>query len=442
MEKIGVIATSGNEFELHPLVRDVAYSQLQNAEEMHKRAGMFYYRKGSSGDKLESLYHFIMGGEDEMAIEVLSNFASFVDEGYGDVLISMLDRLPATNNARLAAWLLLAEGSTMRLLSMGMETAKEKLVESIKSAEEAMDGRARALAMNNLGIIYRELGEIKRAKEMYREAMRVKGLDPLVISRITYNLAEADLEEGELSSALRGMKKSMKIDLKYHEMRGYYVSRLNIDYVRFLLGQFDGLLEDLMDVAEKLKKLGLKSLLGYCYLHMAYTVIGMYSSPEEALEYLNLALEQYALSGFKYMQVYTLAEMIIIKAKMKKIDDATSDMREVEKILGTIEDRDVLGSVELARAVMLMASGNFSESEVHLNRSLELLSRDWVSSIRVNAWRSVLYGLSRDNRAQGLLTEVQKQLEQNGCNVLAERFSRCSRQLKDGSWETLCGFLI
>ena len=442
MEKMGVVTSSGNEFELNPLVRDAAYGKLQNAEEIHKRAGYFYYRKGSSRDKLESLYHFVLGGEYEMAIEVLSDFASFVDEGYGEVLVGIIDNLPATNNARLVAWLLLAEGSAMRQLSMGMEMAKQKLMESIKSAEEAMDWRAKALAMNNLGIIYRELGKIKQAKEVYREAMKVKGLDQSTLSRITYNLAEAELEEGELSGALRGMRKSMKMDLEHHDMRGYFVSRLNIDYIRFLLGQFDGLLDDLNDAAEKLKRLGLKSLLGYCYLHMAYTVLGMDGSPDEALYYLNLALELYALSGFRYMQAYTLAEIIINKAKMGRIDDALSDMSEVEKIIDGIEDMDVLGNVELARSVLLMALGDFPNSEAHLKRSMSLLSRDWVSSVRVKAWMGVLYGLSGDDGAQGLLSEVQNQLERNGCNALAHRLGMCSKQLKDGNWEKLCGFMI
>ena len=442
MEKIGVITSSGNEFELHPLIRDSAYAQLQNAEEVHKKAGYFYYRKGSSRDKLESLYHFILGKEDKMAIEVLGNFASFVDEGYGDVLINMLEDLPATYNSRLAAWILLAEGSAMRLLSMGMEPAKRKLEESIKRAEEAGDDKAKALAMNNLGIIYRELGEIKQAKELYHKALKAKDLDPLVISRITYNLAEAELEEGEFSSALKRMKKSMKLDFKYHDMRGYYVSRLNIDYIRFLLGQFDGLLEDLRDAAEKLKKLGLKSLLGYCYLHMAYTLIGMNSSLEEVLEYMNLALEQYVDTGFKYMQAYTLAEMVIIKVKMGKIDDAAQDIVEVKKILNKIEDMDVLGNVELALAVLFLATENFPESEAHLDRCLALFSKDWVSAMRVKAWKGILYGLNKDVRGIELLSDVSNQLHQKGCNVFVERLKACSEQLMEGSWEKLCLFLI
>ncbi|MGC8600759.1 MAG: hypothetical protein ACP5LX_06890 [Nitrososphaeria archaeon] len=234
----------------------------------------------------------------------------------------------------------------------------------------------------------------------------------------------------------------MKLDFKYHDMRGYYVSRLNIDYIRFLLGQFDGLLEDLRDAAEKLKKLGLKSLLGYCYLHMAYTLIEMNSSLEEVLEYMNLALEQYVDTGFKYMQAYTLAEMVIIKGKMGKIDDAAQDIVEVKKILNKIEDMDVLGNVELALAVLFLASGNFPESEAHLDRCLALFSKDWVSTMRVKAWKGILYGLNKDVRGIELLSDVSNQLHQKGCNVFAERLKACSEQLMEGSWEKLCLFLI
>ncbi len=442
MERLGVIAESENEFELHPLVRDAVYGILQYPGELHVLAGNFYYKRGNSGDKLEALFHFIMGKDYEMAIEVLSQYASFIDEGYGEVLVNVIGHLPAINSSRLAAWLLLAEGSARRLLSMGMDASRELLGEAVKSADESGDKRAKALALNGLGIIYKELGEVEMARKYYLEAKKIKGLHSLVVSRTLYNIAEAELEIGNLKSAMHGMEKSMNIDIKYHDLRGYYVSRLNIDYIRFLLGQFETAINDLTDVAEKLEKLGLKSLLGYCYLHMAYTIIGMDGSLSEALNFLNLALDQYALSGFRYMQVYTLAEAIIIKAKIKNIKDAEADVKKLEGMVDGIEDKDVLGNVELARAVLLMASGKLLEAEIHLNNSSKLFSRDWVSGMRVKAWGGLLESLKGDKDAsKQILVGVQNQLAEKGCNAMADRFKKCTYELT-GSWEGMCKFLM
>ncbi|MDG6933956.1 MAG: tetratricopeptide repeat protein [Nitrososphaerota archaeon] len=442
MEKIGILKFIGEEFELHPLVREAAYTLLASKQELHRRAGGYYLAKADTQNKIEALYHFILGEETNAAIEVLKKQAFYVDEGYGNVLLSMLQELSPFKDERLASWALLAQANIIRSLQGDLKAAEENYDRALKCARGVHDGAAEASALSGLGIISKELGRLSRAHEFYDEAIKTRGLDVQSKARIMYNAAEAYLEDGRLDDACELMQRSMKIDEKFHDLRGFYVSKLNIDYIKFLKGDYQAALSDLNEARKELSRIGLKSLRGYCDLHIAYVLEAM-GRFEDALEHLDLAIEGYRSSGFTFMLAYSYAERAILYSRMDLAERAASDVGEAISLSANVQDRDVLGTVELARAIIHTAKHDFTESERSFERAKELLSQDRVSDARVSAWLGAMRALQgRKSSARQALNQSWDALVGMKCDRLAERIESCLHNLDRAEWKDFCEFLI
>lgn len=422
MERLGIVSEVNGEFEIHPLIRDALRSLMGSPGELHSLAGEYYYRRGRPKDMLEALYHFALGGKVERAIEVLKKHAVLIDGGYGEVLIRTVDALPRPESQALEAWLLLAKGRAMRNLSVGMGAAGEALSRAVELAEEAGDRTAEALALNELGIIRKELGDVDGAMKLYRRAKRIRGLSPSVTSRTIYNIAEAELEVGDLRNALKHIEKSVKMSLEGHDMRGYCVSRLNRGYIMFLLGELEEALDDMRDLEVKLKRLGLSSLLGYVYIDMAYIEAAVSGDLDRVIGLLGAAEDSYAASGFRTMQAFAASEKVTVKAIAGRVQEAEDDLRRLEELKAGVEDTDVLGYAELARAVMLMAKGDLEGAGALLKQCMTCIIKDWASSIRARAWMGILECMKGDHdKAVRIMDGIRAELEGHGCRALADR---------------------
>ncbi|MCL4340428.1 MAG: hypothetical protein M1388_04780 [Thaumarchaeota archaeon] len=443
MDRLGVITMTGDEFELHPLIREAAYNMLSSSAELHRKAAGYYLGKRDTPDRIEALYHFIRANDSEMVIEMLKQYAYFIDEGYGNVLLNILQGAPTVGDGRMLCWISMVKGYAIRSLDGDLDLAKELLLNSLKYAEENGDCKVRAMALNSLGIIFKELGELQTAHSYYKQALDEPELEPLMVSRILYNTAEAYLEEGKLEQALDGMSKSMEIDAKYHDVRGYCVNRLNIDYISFLKGNFDAALHDLMEVRETLKGKGLRSLLGYCDLHIAYVLQAIEGKLNDAHHYLDMAIDSYRASGFLYMLAYASAERMILCTKEGLLKEAHVDQLEIANIIKGIKDKDVLGVFELAKAVLLTAEGKYVQSAENFSRAGKFLSRDRVSSTRALAWMGAMESMrGRPKEAYRYLSKARELLIEMGCAALAGRVTICMDNVDTRNWEVFCGQLI
>lgn len=214
MERIGVLKFIGDNFQIHPLLREAAYNLATSKKVLHATAGEYYAAKVDTQDKIEALYHFVKGENVDKAIELLKNQAYYVDEGYGKVLLKMLQELSPIKDERLASWALIAQANAIRSLQGDLKTAEEYYRQALRCSIAAHDYLARASALSGLGIVSKELGNLSIAQEYYDKAMKTEGIDKLLKARIAYNAAEAYLEEGRLEEAYDLMMKSMNVDKK------------------------------------------------------------------------------------------------------------------------------------------------------------------------------------------------------------------------------------
>jgi tetratricopeptide (TPR) repeat protein len=442
MERIGVLKFIGDDFQVHPLVREAAYNFVASKKELHEMAGKYYAAKVNTKDKIEALYHFVKGENADEAIGLLKNQEYYVDEGYGNVLLNMLQELSPIKDERLSSWALIAQANAIRSLQGDLKTAEEYYKQALRCAIAAHDNLARASALSGLGIVSKELGNIKLAQEYYDKALKTEGIDRSLEARIMYNAAEAYLEEGRLEEAYSLMMKSMNADKKLHNIRGYFVSRLNIDYIRFLKGRFLIALRDLANARKELNRIGLKSLLGYCDLHASY-IFGAMNRLDDALKSIDSAIEGFMNSGFTFMLAYSYAERAILFAWMNLIDKAAMDVGEAIRHSANVQDRDVLGTVELARAIVYICKSNIAEGEISLERAAELLSHDKVALARVLAWKGVMLALQGEKKlAIQLLKEASGMFASMKCNRLAGQIEICTSKIGTGGWQDLFRPLI
>lgn len=442
MEKFGILKFIGDDFQVHPLVREAAFNFAASKKELHGMAGEYYAAKVNTQDKIEALYHFVRGEKVEKAIELLKNQAYYVDEGYGKVLLNMLQELSPIKDESLASWALVAQANIIRSLQGDLRTAEEYYKQALRCAIAARDNLARASALNGLGIVSRELGNLKLAQEYYENAMKTEGIDKSLEARTMYNAAEAYLEEGRLEEAYALMMKSMKTDKKLHNIRGYYVSRLNIDYIRFLKAEFLVALRDLVNARRELNRIGLKSLLGYCDLYVYY-VFGAMNRLEDALKSIDSAIEGFMRSGFTFMVAYSYAERSILFARINLIGKAAQDISEAIKLSTNVQDRDVLGTVELANAIVHTSNSNFADGERSFERAAELLRHDKVTLARVLAWKGVMLALQGEKKlAIQSLKEASGIFESTKCDRLAGQIEICASKIGTAGWQDLCRPLI
>src|SRR5579875_200786 len=444
MERMGILKFIGEEFEIHPLVRQVAYNALASKQAIHRKAAAYYISRGETQDKIEALYHFLKAGENDKAIELLKDQASYIDEGYGSVLFNMLQEFSYFKDDRLASWSFLAKANVVRSLHGDLAVAEDYYERALKLATTSDDRAAKASSLSGLGIVSKELGRLDRAHEYYNEALRTETLDELSKARVMYNAAEAYLEDGRLEDAFELMQKSMNIQEKLKDIRGYFVSKLNINYIRFLKGEYDMALEELINAGKEMSRLGLKSLCGYCDLEIAYILEtaekGEYHS---ALRHLNLAIENFESSGFRFMLAYTYAERAILHTRMGMLQLAASDVGEAIALSSNLQDRDVLGNVELARAILSAASNDFAESERSFERARELLFQDRVAYARVLAWTGAVKAKKGEkNHAYEVLNQAKDSLEKIGCGKLAQHVSSCISNISIFEWQDFCKQLI
>ncbi|MEM0117709.1 MAG: tetratricopeptide repeat protein [Conexivisphaerales archaeon] len=443
MEKVGIITRTGNEFELHPLVRRVAYNLLHSPDEYHRMAGNFFMQRGTPQDMLEALYHFVMGKDEQGAVRVLQEHAFLLDEGYGEVLLNLIEDLPDTGSNRLNSWLLLVEGNAIRSLSLGFDRARERLLKATKYAEESGDDVARAMALNNLGIVYRQMGDYQLAKKHYSDALEVNNLDPKVMSRVIYNLAEVDLQEGNLQEALQGIERSMMLDLKNKDMRGYFVSKYNANYIKFLLGDTVKAKKELLELARELDRFGLKSLLAYCYYTLAGISLNESLDIEKAIQYFELSKQLFHDAGYKYAELFVQADMVIAKSCAKKLNEVEGDIDEVNKLIASVEDAEVLKGVELSKSVFSIVAGNLEEARKHLDNCEKLAGSNWFSRNLLNLWKGVYEFCNKNTeKADEYFKQVLERLVEKKCGALAERFGNYISQFKNGSSESLAGLWL
>lgn len=229
---------------------------------------------------------------------------------------------------------------------------------------------------------------------------------------------------------------------KMHNIRGYYVSRLNIDYIKFLKGRFQVALRDLINVRKELNRIGLKSLRSYCDLHISY-VFGALGRLEDALRSIDSAIEGFIHSGFTFMLAYSYAERAILFARMNLIAKAALDVDEAVSLSSNVQDRDVLGIVELAKGIVQTSNFNFTEGERSFERAAELLRQDKVSFARVLAWKGALLALqSKKMLAIQTLREANGILAGMKCNRLARQIEICASKIDIAGWQDFCRSLM
>ncbi len=179
-----------------------------------------------------------------------------------------------------------------------LQKAIIKYEEALKVFEKAKSERGRAIALNNVGSVYDDLGQYSKALEYYEKSLEIRKKTGDVkgegVSLNNIGLTYKNL--GQYSKALEYYEKSLEIRKKIGDLKGEGTSLNNIGLVYDDLGQYTKALEYHEKSLEIKKKTGDINGEGTCLsnIGLAYKNLGQYT---KALEYYEKSLEIKKKSG-------------------------------------------------------------------------------------------------------------------------------------------------
>ena len=118
--------------------------------------------------------------------------------------------------------------------------ALELYKKSLKIREDIGDKSGIALSLNNIGLIYFNQGEIPKALEYYNKSLRIQTeiADKKGIARSLNNIGFIHFNQGDIPRALECYNKSLKIREEIDDKEGIATSYLNIGNVYNVQGDF------------------------------------------------------------------------------------------------------------------------------------------------------------------------------------------------------------
>ncbi len=418
-ERLGVVTRLGEGFVVHDLVRDV----LSNSSEAsHRRAAAYYQSKGDARSSLEALYHHIIGGQQNEAVQILKESVKLVDEGYLEPLLHLTEEMLANTvneDKRLRGWILQTKAYTFQRMNTQLDLAAKHLKEAEAIGREYGDGAlvARALLFN--GYILRDKGNIRRAEPEYKAGLEVPHIgseDPVTAGLLTDGLADAMMWNGRISEAIRLESQAIEIYKRAGDARDVAGATLGLGVYYYMKGEFQ---KSLSLLANAEIPLGNKNLTALAESARGL-VLERLGKRYEALEHLNRAIKIIEDTSDRLVLLELLSERMILMIKLGKTREAKKELPMAQK--QHTERRYSLGVLKLAEGALQIVDGRYSEAESCFERAGQLLSADSVSVGRVLWWKGLTRALRGDDSAsKKLLFEAKNKFEKIGATGYAKQ---------------------
>ncbi|MGA3092796.1 MAG: tetratricopeptide repeat protein [Terriglobales bacterium] len=205
-----------------------------------------------------------------------------------------------------------------------------------------------ANAMNTLGLLYHEQGELAAADKIYRESLAIfRQLDNTASSgKVTANLANVLLEEGDLDGALRLYKEAAELDRAVGDAGSAAIVGYNLANVEELRGDLPAAKQGFEDSLSQFTKLG----------------------------------DQYD-SGFA---LYSLGEILLTEADFARARKMLEDSLAIRKQAG---DKVTLAETRMLLADLTLEEGRApSESEAVARQVVEDFQKEKSQDDEAQAW--------------------------------------------------------
>jgi CHAT domain-containing protein/predicted negative regulator of RcsB-dependent stress response len=238
----------------------------------------------------------------------------------------------------------------------------EKYYEALELYRRATDRNGEAVTLNNIGLVYRSLGEMQKALEKYNEALPLRRAtgDRSGEAQTLSNIGAVYWSLGETQKALEKYNEALPIRRAVGDRRGEAVTLNNIGLVYRSLGETRKALEKHNEALQTLQAVGDRSLEATT-LNSIGEVYQSMGEAEKALERYNEALLLRRAVGDRNGEAVTLLGIARVEQKRGNLTQARQT---IEQAIGLIESlRANIASQEL-RASYFASRQEFFETYI------------------------------------------------------------------------------
>lgn len=297
LEKLSLIHKSSGRFALLPLTKNYAIAQLKEQPELEAQLqlNMIHYFLALSR-KLKrmgwDLYHLLDQEAKNIQLvmewayqwQLWREFGEFVNNlldfwhkrglwhdllEYAEMAVELGDQI---GNKRIIM--------TQKLFALGWIRAirLREFDEALKSIEEAQeiaiqlkDEKAIAAALRSRGVIYRELGQYERARELLQRSLQAwRGLnDPIWEIRILSSLAENEWKAGNLHDALSYCTQALQKSKETETTEQIAINLRRLSEIYQSMGNLHDAYSKAQDALKIFKKINVASGAARCHLILA-----------------------------------------------------------------------------------------------------------------------------------------------------------------------------
>jgi CHAT domain-containing protein/tetratricopeptide (TPR) repeat protein len=218
-----------------------------------------------------------------------------------------------------------------------IQKALEKYNEALPLSRAVGDRRWEAITLNNIGLVYRSLGEAQKALEKYTEALTLRrAVGDRSGEAITLtNIGSVYWSLGEMQKALEKYNESLPIYRAVGDRGGEAVTLNNIGTVYQLLGEMQKALEKFNEALPISRAVGNRSGEAFT-LHNIGLVYNSLGEPQKALEKYNEALPLRREVGDRNGEATTLLGIARVEQKRGSLSQARQTIEQAIELIESI----------------------------------------------------------------------------------------------------------
>ncbi len=230
--------------------------------------------------------------------------------------------------------LYLSNPDTLIPLSLKAKEVAEKAIssEDLSAEEKISINVSLSIAINNLGYIYSNKGDISKALEYYHKSLKIREQtnDLKGMANSYSNLAYVYIEQGDVALALEYMNKALSIQKKIDDKVNMAITYNNLSSIYFDTRELDKAAEYSNMAIEIQQEIGDKPNLAMSYTNMG-NIYKIQRELPTAINYFLRSLEIQKEVGDKHGMAYTYHNLAGVKALSFTYNNDKNELKEARK---------------------------------------------------------------------------------------------------------------
>ncbi|QXJ34158.1 tetratricopeptide repeat protein [Saccharolobus shibatae] len=439
LENMSLVNTSGQNYWISYILKDIIYENSSSQEELHKKAAYYHLKFLDPFSRLEAMYHFIKAGEIEEALSLVNYLPKLANAGLLEKVNDLFKDVTEEElspNGRIKFKYFKA----LYLYLSGKINEAVRLFEDIESIIRSIkDWETYAQLLYFLCSSYIVINNHERAKQVCEKGMKIyEKRNSIWFSKIATLMAEVYEETGKLDNSLNLLQRALdsidKLDIEnrasiLHQIAMVYYRKGDIKNSRIIA-------ESALEIYRKTHNLFGS---GYCEWIIASIFIEE-GDPILAMEYYNKAIEDLTRCMASGHLVVCLSERSVLNLRLGNIEKSREDIEKVDLYVNKIQE-PLLQGIALRGISIYVAEveKNIGKAISYLMKSLELIDELVIDEKALTLWTLGLLELKSGMKDQGVahLKEAKKILREVGWESRAIEVEKAINAVINGDLNNL-----